>query len=61
MEVEMAGATQTKTKAGQCPTHGSVQATKEVPAFKPPGLFWAVQRVGSAFQGYRCPQCGAKV
>ncbi len=51
----------TKTRAGQCATHGSVQATKEVPVFRAPGLFWAFKRVGSAFRPYRCPQCGAAV
>ena len=57
----MAGeSTQTRTRAGQCPTHGSVQAVKEVPVFRPPGLFWAFQSLGSAFKPYRCPECGAK-
>jgi hypothetical protein len=55
------GATKVKTKAGTCPTHGSVQATKEVPVFTPPGLFYVFKVMGSAFEPYRCPQCGSKV
>ena len=48
------------TKAGTCPTHGSVQAVKEVPVYTPPGLFYVVRSVGTPFKPYRCPQCGAK-
>jgi hypothetical protein len=34
---------------------------KEVPVFKAPGLFWAIQSLGTPFKPYRCPQCGQKV
>ena len=57
----MAEPTKQMTKAGTCPTHGSVQGVKEVPAFKAPGLFWAMKSLASPFKGYRCPQCGQKV
>jgi len=50
-----------KTKAGTCPTHGTVQATKQAPVFTPPGLFYVFKAVGSGLQPYRCPQCGARV
>ena len=53
--------TQTRTRSGQCPTHGSVEATKEVPVFTPPGLFWGFRYLASAFRPYRCPECGTKV
>jgi rRNA maturation protein Nop10 len=49
------------TKAGECPTHGRIEAVKEVPAFSPPGIFWAFRRLGSLGTPYRCPQCGQKV
>ena len=55
------GKTKELTKPGVCPTHGSVQARKEVPVFTPPGLFWIFQYAGNLFRPYRCPQCGAKV
>jgi hypothetical protein len=54
-------ATKEKTRAGTCPTHGSVQATKEVPAFTAPGLFYLIRSLGNPFRPYKCPQCGARV
>ncbi len=39
----MAEATIRKTKPGRCPDHGQVDAVKEVPRFKAPGLFWLFQ------------------
>ena len=57
----MAQQTKQVTRAGTCPTHGSVQGVKEVPVFKAPGLFWAIQSLGTPFKPYRCPQCGQKV
>ena len=50
-----------QTVAGRCPTHGDVQATKEVPNPGFPFIVYAFERVGSVFQPYRCPQCGEKV
>lgn len=49
------------TRSGRCPTHETVQATKEMPVFTPPGLFWLFKYLGSMSQPYRCPQCGSKV
>jgi hypothetical protein len=48
-----------KTKPASCPQHGSVQAVKDVPVFRLPGLFYLVRMIASPFQSYRCPQCGA--
>jgi predicted RNA-binding Zn-ribbon protein involved in translation (DUF1610 family) len=58
----MAG-TETKqvTRAGTCETHGTVQAVKELPVFRAPGLFWAFRYLRSLSKPYRCPECGAKV
>ncbi len=56
----MAQETMVKTRAGRCPTHGDVEARKEVPKFRAPGLFWAFQYVASMVRPYRCPQCGEK-
>jgi len=56
-----AGSTTQKTKMGNCATHGSVQAVKEVPAFSPPGVFYAIKSLANPFRPYRCPQCGARV
>jgi hypothetical protein len=48
-------------RPGHCPTHGAVDATKEVPKFRFPFLLYGGLRVLSSFQPYRCPQCGEKV
>jgi hypothetical protein len=53
--------TKQKTKQATCPTHGSVQATKDVPVFSPPGVFWAMKSLGSPLKPYRCPQCGERL
>jgi ribosomal protein S27AE len=53
--------TKLKTKQGVCPTHGTVEGTKEVPAFSPPGLFFLVKSVGNPLKPYECPRCGARV
>ena len=53
--------TKVLTRPGRCPTHGDVQATKEVPVFTPPGLFWLFKYLGGMSQPYTCPQCGSKV
>ena len=53
--------TEQKTKLGRCPTHGDVQAVKEVPVFVLPGLFWGLRYLGAALRPYHCPQCGQKV
>ena len=50
-----------QTMGGRCPTHGEVQATKEIPNFRWPVFVYLFQRGRSAFQPYRCPQCGDKV
>jgi hypothetical protein len=59
----MAAAIETRqaTRSGTCATHGAVQAVKEVPVFRAPGLFWAFRYLGSLGKPYRCPECGAKV
>jgi hypothetical protein len=54
-------ATKQKTKTATCETHGSVEATKDVPAFTPPGLFYVTRSLVSPFRPYRCPECGARV
>jgi rRNA maturation protein Nop10 len=57
----MAQRTKQITKQGTCPTHGSVLAVKEVPAFSPPGLFFLVSSLLNPMRPYKCPQCGQRV
>jgi hypothetical protein len=54
-------ATETQTKAGSCPTHGVVDATREVPRVQFPFIITSIQRAMAKRRAYRCPECGADV
>lgn len=51
---------QTRTRRGECPTHGQVTAEKQVPKLKFPIVVTGVARLAAAFRPYRCRECGAK-
>ena len=53
--------TETETRTGRCPTHGSVQATREIPAMGFPFVYFAVVRALARRRPYSCPTCGAAV
>jgi hypothetical protein len=52
---------ETQTRTGTCPTHGSVEATREMPGSGFPFLVNAVRRQIAGRRPYRCPTCGAPV
>lgn len=54
-------ATETQTRTGVCPTHGSVAATREIPKAGFPFVVNAVRRALASRRPYRCPTCGAAV
>ena len=54
-------ATETQTRTGTCPTHGTVQATREMPKPSFPFLFYAMRRLMTGNRPYRCPTCGTPV
>ena len=54
-------ATETQTRAAVCPTHGTVEATRELPRPGFPFVINAVRRALAARRPYRCPTCGAVV
>ena len=54
-------ATETQTATGDCPTHGEVQATRDMPHMAFPPLITAVRRAVARRRPYRCPTCGAPV
>ncbi len=54
-------ATEVQTRTGQCPTHGTVEATRNVPTAHFPFLVYAVRRVIATRGPFRCPTCGASV
>jgi hypothetical protein len=50
-----------ETAAGQCPTHGDVEGTREVPRLGFPPLIAIIRRAIARRRPYRCPECGAAV
>jgi len=54
-------ASETQTRTGTCPTHGSVKGIREMPRSGFPFLVNAVRRHIAARRPYRCPTCGASV
>jgi len=54
-------ASETQTRTGTCPTHGAVEATRQVPRAGFPFVVFAVRRLLAARRPYRCPTCGQPV
>lgn len=54
-------ATETQTKHGDCPTHGTVEAIREIPKVTFPPIITAVRRSVAKKRPYLCPECGAEV
>jgi hypothetical protein len=54
-------ATEIQTQAGQCSTHGTVQATREIPQMGFPYVVYAIRRAVAQRRSYLCPECGAAV
>lgn len=52
---------ETQTRTAVCPTHGTVEATREVPRPSWPYLIYVVRRALATRQPYRCPTCGEAV
>jgi hypothetical protein len=53
--------TEIQTQAGRCSTHGTVQATREVPETGFPFAVYAIRRALAQRRPYLCPQCGTAV
>lgn len=54
-------ATETETVYGDCPTHGTVAATRELPKVTFPPVYTAVKRALAKRRPFVCPECGAPV
>ncbi|HWD07821.1 MAG TPA: hypothetical protein VHA57_01880 [Actinomycetota bacterium] len=54
-------ATKTQTRTGTCPTHGTVEATREVPGPSFPFIVYGIRLLMAAFKPFRCPTCGLPV
>jgi hypothetical protein len=54
-------ATEVQTQTGRCSTHGTVQATREVPQMGFPYAVYATWRAAAQRRPFLCPECGAAV
>ena len=54
-------ATEVQTQAGRCSTHGTVQATREVPKMGFPFVIYAIWRAVAQRRPFVCPECGEAV
>lgn len=54
-------ANEIQTLTGTCPTHGRVEATRELPRITFPPVINYVRRSIAKGRPYRCPTCGTPV
>ena len=55
-------AKETQTAVGDCPTHGEVEGSRQIPKVSFPPIVTAVQRaIARRRRPYRCPTCGAAI
>ena len=54
-------ATEVQTRTGRCPTHGSVEATRQIPKIQFPYIVYALRRSFAKRRPFVCPTCAATV
>lgn len=54
-------ATETQTIVGECPTHGEVRATRQIPKVTFPLIISGIMRAVAKRRPYQCPTCDAAV
>jgi hypothetical protein len=54
-------AKEVETRSGRCATHGTVEATREIPKMGFPFVYFAIARAVARRRPYRCPDCGSPV
>lgn len=54
-------ATEVETQTGRCATHGTVEATREIPKMGFPFIVYAVRRARAKRRPFLCPDCGEPV
>ena len=50
-----------QTRTGDCPTHGTVEGTREIPRIQFPWFVTAVMRSVAGRRPFLCPTCGQPV
>jgi hypothetical protein len=54
-------AVEVQTRQGRCATHGTVEASREVPRLQFPFIWYGVRRSLAKRRPFLCPQCHAPV
>ncbi len=54
-------ANQVQTKTATCPTHGEIEAMREMPKVSFPFIVYGIRRMIAARKPFRCPECGTAV
>ena len=54
-------ATEVETQTGRCATHGTVEATREIPRMSFPFIVYGVMRAMAKRRPFTCPECGEPV
>ena len=50
-----------QAQTGRCPTHGTVEATREIPKMGFPVVYYAIARSRAQRRPFLCPECGQAV
>lgn len=51
-------ASEAQTQTARCATHGTVQATREIPGWGFPFFVFAILRARARRKPFLCPECG---
>ena len=54
-------ASEVETQRGNCTTHGTVEATREIPKMGFPFIYFMIARAIAKRRPFRCPECGQAV
>ena len=54
-------ANEVQTRTGHCPTHGTVEATREMPKIQFPFIWYGMRRYMARRRPFLCPNCGEAV
>jgi hypothetical protein len=54
-------AAEVQTQTGRCATHGTVEATREIPQMSFPFVVYAILRARAKKKPFLCPECGGAV
>jgi hypothetical protein len=52
---------ETETQSGECPNHGRVEATREIPGLQFPFIYYGFARMLARRRPFKCPTCESPV